>query len=335
VKQEVEPPSFLQIEPVGQCNLACKMCAIPYRGEGTPHGPPAFMAWPIFVSVLDAFGEARELHLQGLGEPLMHPRFFDMVRRAAGRGLRVSTNTNLTLIDRRRAEECMTSGLAEISLSIDAATREAYEAIRVGARFDWILANLAKLEAAREAAAGSGPALRLVMVLMRRNLEEIPGLVRLAHDFGIEALFVQRLCHDLGEGTLPERYAPLRGFVDAESLPETVAPPVVEVFREAEDLAAELGVELRLPQPGTGRPTGARGRDRCDWPWRGPYVAWDGRVMPCCMVATPDRACLGNVREQEPLEVWNGAAYREFRTRLDSDGPPRVCRSCAVYSGTF
>jgi len=27
-------PDFVQIEPVGQCNLACRMCPVAYRGEG-------------------------------------------------------------------------------------------------------------------------------------------------------------------------------------------------------------------------------------------------------------------------------------------------------------
>jgi Iron-sulfur cluster-binding domain len=33
--------------------------------------------------------------------------------------------------------------------------------------------------------------------------------------------------------------------------------------------------------------------------------------------------------------VWNGPGYQAFRDALSSDSPPEVCRSCAVYSGTF
>ena len=65
----------------------------------TPHGPPAFLPWPDFVRIVDAAPRARELQLQGLGEPMLHPRFFDMVEYAAAKGLRVSTNTNGTLPD--------------------------------------------------------------------------------------------------------------------------------------------------------------------------------------------------------------------------------------------
>jgi hypothetical protein len=34
-------------------------------------------------------------------------------------------------------------------------------------------------------------------------------------------------------------------------------------------------------------------------------------------------------------EVWNDPSFAAFRDRLDSDDPPELCRSCAVYNGTF
>ncbi len=114
-------PAFLQVEPVGQCNLRCQMCPVQFRADGPPHGPPAFMAFETFTRLLDQFPALQEVQLQGLGEPLMHPRFFDMVAHARGRGLRVGTNTNLTLLTPPRAERCVTSGLTDLSASLDGA----------------------------------------------------------------------------------------------------------------------------------------------------------------------------------------------------------------------
>ena len=93
-------PRFLQVEPVGQCNLRCQMCPIQFRQDGPPHGPPAFMDFDVFTRLIDQFPDLEELQLQGLGEPMMHPRFFDMVAHAVRRGIRVGTNTNLTLLER-------------------------------------------------------------------------------------------------------------------------------------------------------------------------------------------------------------------------------------------
>src|SRR3954453_2475106 len=134
-------PPYLQVEPVGQCNLRCQMCPIQFREDGPPHGPPAFMAFDTYVRLIDEFSGLKHLHLQGLGEPLMHPRFFDMVVYAHNRGALVTTNTNLTLLNDRKAELCVTSGLDVVHVSLDAATPEVYESIRVRSHYDRVLAN--------------------------------------------------------------------------------------------------------------------------------------------------------------------------------------------------
>src|SRR5262245_43645851 len=209
-------PNFLQIEPVGQCNLRCRMCAIQFRPDGPPIGPPAFMDFDVFIKLLDQFPALEQLQLQGLGEPMMHPRFFDMVEHAVSRGIKVGTNTNATLLNAGRAERCVTSGLGEIHLSIDGATAETYERIRVRARFDRVVANIEGLAAARRRLHSATPRIRMVVVAMRENLGEFPDLVRLAHRLAIDTVFVQHLCHDFGESSLPAYYRPMRDFVDAE-----------------------------------------------------------------------------------------------------------------------
>jgi len=185
-------PEFVQIEPVGQCNLACRMCPVVLREEK----PPAFMPYDAFCRLLDQFPAVRELHLQGLGEPLLHPRFFDMVRYAAQRGIEVSTNTNLTALSERRAEECVKSGLARLHVSLDAAEARAYEYIRVGARFSKVLRNLGWLNQAKERLHAAQPEIRLVAVAMRANLEQLPALVRLARRYRVHSLSIQHLAHD-------------------------------------------------------------------------------------------------------------------------------------------
>jgi len=203
-------PTYLQLEPVGQCNLRCQMCPIQFRRDGPPHGPLAFMPFEDFARIVDEFAALDHLHLQGLGEPMMHPLFFDMVDYAAGKGIRVTTNSNLTLLNRQRAERCAASGLDTLFVSIDGATRATYERIRVRSRFDRVLCNLEALRAARDRAERHMPHLRLVTVVMRQNLHELPDLVRLAAGWGMEGMSVQHLCHDFGEATLPAHYRPMR-----------------------------------------------------------------------------------------------------------------------------
>src|SRR5579884_3866001 len=155
------------------------MCSIQFRRDGPPYGAPAFMDFARFVRIVDGFPSLTELHLQGLGEPMMHPRFFDMVAYADSRGIRVTTNSNATLLNERRAERCVTSGLDCIHISIDGATANTYERIRVRAHFERVSANVERLLAARARLGSATPRLRVVAVVMRQNLHELPDLVRL------------------------------------------------------------------------------------------------------------------------------------------------------------
>jgi radical SAM protein with 4Fe4S-binding SPASM domain len=325
-------PSFVQLEPVGQCNLKCRMCPVTWRGDGGPGRAPAFMAYETFCRLLEQFPAVNELHLQGLGEPLLHPRFFDMVRHAAARGIEVSTNTNLTAFSPRRAEDCVASGLARMHVSVDAATPEVYSFIRVGSRLERVLRNLNYLQEAKRQHHTEKPEVRFVMVAMRRNLGELPGLARLAREHGVGAISVQHLAHDFTESSLPERYASMRAFVDEETLLNEDAAVVERAFDNARKAADEAGIELRLPNL-TPRPP--RTHPRCDWPWRGAYLSYSGEAMPCCMVATPDRKNFGNMASQGVAKIWSSDEYRKFREQLLTDTPPEICSGCAVYQGRF
>jgi MoaA/NifB/PqqE/SkfB family radical SAM enzyme len=332
----VQSPTYVQIEPVGQCNLRCQMCPIQFRQDGPPYGPPAFMKFEIFTCIIDELPDLQELHLQGLGEPMMHPRFADMVAYAARRGVRVSTNSNLTLLNPQRAERCVTSGLDCVHVSIDGATAATYESIRVRSRLEKVLRNVELLREARRRFGSDRPHQRLVMVVMRKNLHELPDLVEMAHRLEMESMFVQHLCHDYGESSLPAHYRPMRDFVQAETLLEEEPGRVEHYFKLARARAKELSVDLRLPRtrkrlhaPGT------TGPQRCDWPWHGPYISYQGLAMPCCMIATPDRMNFGSVAQHGVLAVWNGEGYEGFRRQLASDEPPDICRSCSIYTGTF
>jgi radical SAM protein with 4Fe4S-binding SPASM domain len=328
-------PRFVQIEPVGQCNLRCRMCPIQFRPDGQS-GPSAFMPFDTFRRLLDQFPDLAELHLQGLGEPLLHPRFYDMVSLAAGRGVLVSTNTNMTVMTEEQAARCVDSGLAEIHVSIDAASAAAYEAIRLRARYDKVLRNLRRLTAARERRGSATPHISLVAVLMRQTLAGLPALVRLAAAEGAGSLSVQQLCHDFDESTLPPRYLPMREFIEAERLTQADLPAAEAVFAAARAEAARCAIVLKLPRlQARAHPPGTSGRQRCDWPWRGPYLSYDGQAMPCCMVGTPDRIQFGNMATDSAQAVWNNAGYQAFRTQLESERPPEVCKGCAVYRGTF
>lgn len=329
-------PTYVQIEPVGQCNLRCKMCPINFREDKPLVGSTKTMQFELFTRLVDQFTNMKTLHLQGLGEPMLHLRFFDMVTYAVNKGVRVTTNTNLTMLNKKRAALCVTSGLDTLHFSIDGTNAETYEKIRLNARFDKVIANLENLVEAKKQLNSPFPRLHMVMVIMRQNLAELPDLVRLAAHYGAEEVFAQQLSHDFDNPAFDKRFLPLHDYVNEQSLLYEEPQRIEHYFGQARELARELGIRLRIPrtQPRS-YPPGTSGRDRCNWPWTSAYISFQGYAMPCCMAASPEQIHLGLISGDNLEEIWNGEAYQRFREQLASNQPPEICRFCSIYNGVF
>jgi radical SAM protein with 4Fe4S-binding SPASM domain len=312
------------------------MCLVSYR-------PPldrvnGSLDLATFQRLVDDLPDLEKVTLQGLGEPLLAPHLFEMIRYAAARGVRTGFNTNGTVLTRDKAERLVDAGLHWLHVSLDGATPETYESIRRGADFAKVRRNVLGLMDVIRRNGASLPHVSLVFVAMRRNLRELPDLVRLTADWGVGTLRVQNLSHSFSDTDPSGDYADIRAFSADEALWERGDLAASRrVFAAAEALARELDVDLRLPHldvddgrvAGTGRSPG------CDWPWRSAYVTHDGEVQPCCMVMGADRAVLGDTRVDRFADVWRNEAYQAFRAALLTDEPPDVCAGCSMYRGVF
>jgi radical SAM protein with 4Fe4S-binding SPASM domain len=327
-------PSHLQLEITSACNLRCVMCLVRYR-------PPVnklagAMRPELFHRLVDEVPGLNRLTLQGLGEPLLSPYLMEMVGAAVSRRITVGFNTNATLLNRRRAAELVDSRVDWLHVSVDGASAGTYEAVRDGADFDTVVANLAGLVQAKRAAGSGSPWIRVVFVAMRDNVSELPDLVRLLGAIGVDEVHVQNLSHSFSDADPAGRYDDIRQFTADQALwTGADVDRAATAFGEATRVAGEHGVRLRLPR--TGVPVGAdppAGRG-CSWPWEAAYITSTGVVQPCCMVMGDDRVSLGRLSEQSFPQIWAGEPYREFRRRLSGDDPPEVCRGCSLYRNTF
>jgi radical SAM protein with 4Fe4S-binding SPASM domain len=329
-----ELPTELQLEVTGACNLACKMCLVRYRPKlGRKSGA---MCFHTFRALVDRLPRLEKLTLQGLGEPLLAPDFFRMVEYATGRGIRTGFNTNGTFLTAEVSERLVEMGVDWLHVSLDGATRETYEAIRDGSRFDVVTRNIRALVRARRRLRSERPAIQLVFVAMRRNLLELPALVALAAEWGVESVWVQNLSHSFGDTEPSGSYLEIRRFAEREALWRGEYAKAEAVFAEAHSLGERLGVEVRLPRlREPDQPAPLPGRVGCHWPFESAYVTHDGKVQPCCMVMGADRAVLGDTRQRPFSAIWRGSEYRSFRAALETDEPPDVCRGCSLYRGVF
>ena len=188
-----EAPRKLYVEPTNACNLDCKTCV-----RHTWDEPEGFMEWSTFESVADglaqaASGEPGTVAFMGLGEPLLHPRFLDMVRAVKQRDLRAEATTNALLLDEVMAIGLLEAGLDQLVVSIDGASAEAFGRVRSGASLERVVENVCRLHDSRGPNYGPGTQIGVEFVAMRSNVDELPGLGRLAAQLGATFIIVSNV----------------------------------------------------------------------------------------------------------------------------------------------
>ena len=175
LRQVPRRPPLIVVESTSRCNLKCIMCDHPSMKREKQH-----MDMSVYTKTIDnmaSLGLGR-MGLSRFGEPLMHPSIIEMIQYAKSKGIRrVSMSTNATLLTEQLAEGLIRSGLDDLAISIDGASKETFERIRVGANFEKVVANVERLIEIRKKLGAARPLVRVNAVLMEENKEEYPGIL--------------------------------------------------------------------------------------------------------------------------------------------------------------
>src|SRR5262245_34542529 len=161
-------PIEITLESTAKCNLYCPMCPrhiYTFDNEN--------MDLELYRKIVQDCKEYVEfIWPYGIGEPMIHPKIFEMIRITREAGIQTGMSTNATLLDDHRADMLLDSGLDYVIFAFDGATKATYEKYRVGGTFektrDNILAFLSKKLARK-----SPIYVVLQMVLLKENIPEI------------------------------------------------------------------------------------------------------------------------------------------------------------------
>jgi radical SAM protein with 4Fe4S-binding SPASM domain len=138
-------PEAIYVETTNRCNLKCKMC---HHGYGMT-GPKGDMTWDLFKKIIDDISSIKDynprvaLHMNG--EPALHKEFLKLTSYASSKGLYTFIHTNGTLLNPKKAEELIQTGISEISFSFEGEDSDFYESIRVNAKFDKVVSNIQEI----------------------------------------------------------------------------------------------------------------------------------------------------------------------------------------------
>jgi len=318
-----------------RCNLKCVHC---YQDSDSKHYPGE-LDWDQCQAVIDDLARFKvpALLLSG-GEPMIHPRFFELAECATSKGLRLTLSTNGTLITPEKAQRIKDIGFSYVGISLDGMgdTHDHFRG-RSGA-FD-------KAVNAFRLCKAVGQKVGLRLTLSRHNIDDLDNIL----DF-IEREDIERVCFyhlvysgrgaDLVEVPHEDTRHAIDKILDrtakwaAEGQPRevlTVDQPVdgpylyMRLLRENPERAARA-LEL-LYWNGGGANSSGTGISNIDT---------QGNVHPDQFWHSLD---LGNVKDQPFSEIWtnrNHPALNALRNRKDHiTGKCAECRWLNVCGGGF
>lgn len=301
----------LQVEVSSACNLNCPQCFKHIEGHKTGFFPHAL--WDQRIKPL--LPQLEDIHLVGIGEPLLSKDFFRYVEDAKTNNVTVHSTSNLQLLNRLLAENIVTSGLDNLSFSCDGASSGTYESIRIHGKLSVLRKSLGLINAAKDRNKSLFPHLILNFGAMKTNISELPDIVKFAYEHRVGMIIAY---HNVAYvSRLKEE-----SLYHAQALSD-------EYFLRAKELAEKLGIVMFMPglfsQPIKHKPEGFY----CTYPLGHLYIYHDGRVGPCCM-DFPDRYILGNINQDSIEEVWNGSPILRLRQSLNTS-PSDTCRYCVSH----
>ena len=319
------PPVCLYLEVTNRCNLLCETC--PRTFEALE--PPADMSWALFTRIVDQVPDIARVVMHGVGEPMLVKNLPDMICYLKRRGTYVLFNTNGTLMQPKRFQALIETGLDELRVSLDAADRESYARIRGKDFFERIVRDVGKFVAHQKHVGATTPRVSLWLTGLKETVEQLPAFVQLAARMGVREVHLQRLVFDeIGYGKARA----------ANSLFDSTEEAERQAIAAAQEIARPLGVTLDASgatEPGLSlKRQDERAWGACRRPWSLMYFTAHGRALPCCIAPFSVRGysnyTLGDATQQELRTIWNSPAYRDFRTALLSDAPPVPCRNCGL-----
>jgi len=248
-------------------------------------------------------------------------------------------------------------GVSDVYLSMDGVYKQTLERIRVGSKYQRIVANILALRDLKQAARSERPTVILNFVMMDCNIHEAPKFVELASRLGASLIDFRHLIandymDDRGqylsehkakynffrariakaakrcgiEVSLPSAFNTSESF-DPTGLPEV---DLGEFEAVSPDRAqGDLPVPRKTPKITSLRGTSADtfSETFCEMPFSEIMIAGQDRVQPCPFY----QGELGRLSEGKTLsEIFYGPAFQRLRQNMLRPHGDAGCRGCPI-----
>ncbi len=206
-------PHTFHLDIANVCNTNCLFCGLhsplliepkkPTRGrrftEGWPTRQVDFELFEQLVADLGEIGAREDVLFSGEGEPLTHPRIFDMIRLVRRRGLALTMFSNGLLIDDRTADVFVENDLNILYWSLSAASPATFARLQPAHRAEEFLPMVQRITdlVRKKRRKNNKPYIIQAHVITRLNAHECAAAMDLAIEAGVDAVRYQ-IMHSCG-----------------------------------------------------------------------------------------------------------------------------------------
>lgn len=335
----VSTPGYTDVLPkqvhflmIDKCNAKCIMCGGDYyhSRSGRMITLESFKQMASNLR-LDRFNS---IVLSGAGDPLLNPWLISILQhvRTFYPQVAIAITTNGIGLSPELGQELLVHGIDSINISINAATPEVYKRVMQVDCFDRVCRNVRAWVHLKKSLALK-TRVQFSMALHRLNIEDLPPLVDLSYEIGVDSINVM-YCR-----FYPERIRHLNVDREEDRLQDRES---LFFHQELSDQLVQRARE-RAQQRGIGFSHEPLFRERakaqpCQWPFSEIMVGFNGEVYPCGGAEVHFKEKVegghynfGNVLKDPIERFWNGEDYRRLRLscRMNRRGPIPECERCA------
>lgn len=299
----------LTITLTNKCNLNCLDCeARRYDWE---------MPMQAVKEIIELFPYLEYIMWQG-GEVFLMGYFQDILDEAKRYpNMKQLIVTNAMLLSENIIEKLVLQPELVLAISVDGTTKDIYENIRRGAKFDRLIENIKLINLLRKRY-NSNTRLHLNVTVMRSNYHQLLDFIEFAREHGFYSILLRPVQgnRDSGENIFMHQNSEEMRFING-------------VIDEVNARARRYRIILdnRLPRPSTPLEENTGGDKKtkntkllCYAPWQRLYISWGGNVYPDCMCVWPHDKGIANIKSDPLKVIWNNKDMQTYREKIiDND----------------